>query len=71
MDMIAGQQGQNISKTLNGKLRILFVTVAVAFLGLSHIAAADSYKLNPGDEVEYRCGTKRTYKKPSPCYPTV
>ena len=63
MDMIAGQQGQNISKTLNGKLRILFVTVAVAFLGLSHIAAADSYKLNPGDEVEISVWNEENLQK--------
>ena len=52
MDMIVGQQGQNSTKTLNGKLRILFVTAAVAFLGLTQAATADSYKLNPGDQVE-------------------
>ncbi len=63
MDMIAGQQGQNISKTLNGKLRILFVIVAVAFLGLSHIAAADSYKLNPGDEVEISVWNEENLQK--------
>lgn len=50
--MIVGQQGQNSTKTLNGKLRILFVTAAVAFLGLTQAATADSYKLNPGDQVE-------------------
>jgi len=52
MDMIVEQQGQNSTKTLNGKLRILFVTAAVAFLGLTQAATADSYKLNPGDQVE-------------------
>jgi FixJ family two-component response regulator len=38
MDIIVGQQGQNSTKTLNGKLRILFVTAAVAFLGLTQAA---------------------------------
>lgn len=63
MDMIVGQQGQNTTKTLNGKLRILFVTAAVAFLGLSHIAAADSYKLNPGDQVEISVWNEENLQK--------
>jgi polysaccharide export outer membrane protein len=63
MDMIVRQQGQNTTKTLNGKLRILFVTAAVAFLGLSHIAAADSYKLNPGDEVEISVWNEENLQK--------
>ena len=63
MDMIVRKQGQNTTKTLNGKLRILFVTAAVAFLGLSHIAAADSYKLNPGDEVEISVWNEENLQK--------
>jgi len=63
MDMIVRQQGLNTTKTLNGKLRILFVTAAVAFLGLSHIAAADSYKLNPGDEVEISVWNEENLQK--------
>ena len=63
MDMIVGQQDQNTTRTLNGKLRILFVTAAVAFLGLSHIVAADSYKLNPGDEVEISVWNEENLQK--------
>tara|TARA_B110000211_G_C14015913_1_gene525392 strand:- start:530 stop:1132 length:603 start_codon:yes stop_codon:yes gene_type:complete len=48
MDMIIGY----LTRKLNSKLRIVFVTAVVASLGLFQIAAADSYKLNPGDQVE-------------------
>ena len=41
-----------LTRKLNSKLRIVFVTAVVASLGLFQIAAADSYKLNPGDQVE-------------------
>ncbi len=41
-----------LTRKLNSTLRIVFVTAVIAFLGLFEIAAADSYKLNPGDEVE-------------------
>jgi len=50
--MIIGQLDRKAAKRFSGKLRILFVAAAVAFLGLSQIAAADNYKLNPGDQVE-------------------
>jgi polysaccharide export outer membrane protein len=52
MEMIIGQLDRKAAKRFSGKLRILFVAAAVAFLGLSQIAAADNYKLNPGDQVE-------------------
>ena len=48
MDMTVGF----LTGKLNRKLKIVFVTAVIAFLGLFEIAAADSYKLNPGDEVE-------------------
>ena len=48
MDMTVGF----LTGNLNRKLKIVFVTAVIAFLGLFEIAAADSYKLNPGDEVE-------------------
>ncbi|UVW35636.1 polysaccharide biosynthesis/export family protein [SAR92 clade bacterium H455] len=48
---------------LNRKLRIVFVTAAVAFLGLFQIAAADSYKLNPGDEVEISVWNEENLQK--------
>ena len=41
-----------LTRKLNRKLRIVFVAAVVAFLGLFQVAVADSYKLNPGDEVE-------------------
>jgi hypothetical protein len=63
MDMIVGQQGQNSTKTLNGKLRILFVTAAVAFFGLTQAATADSYKLNPGDQVEISVWNEENLQK--------
>ena len=48
---------------LNRKLRIVFVTAAVAFLGLFQIAAADNYKLNPGDEVEISVWNEENLQK--------
>ena len=48
---------------LNRKLRIVFVTTAVAFLGLFQIAAADNYKLNPGDEVEISVWNEENLQK--------
>jgi len=50
--MIIGQLDRKAAKRFSGKLRILFVAAAVASLGLSQLAGADSYKLNPGDQVE-------------------
>jgi polysaccharide export outer membrane protein len=52
MEMIIGQLDRKAAKRFSGKLRILFVAAAVASLGLSQLAGADSYKLNPGDQVE-------------------
>ena len=49
--------------TLNRKLRIVFVTAAVAFLGLFQVAAADSYKLNPGDEIEISVWNEENLQK--------
>ena len=63
MNMIVGQQDQNTTRTLNGKLRILFVTAAVAFLALAQAAIADSYKLNPGDEVEISVWNEENLQK--------
>ncbi|ETN93160.1 Polysialic acid transport protein KpsD precursor [Gammaproteobacteria bacterium MOLA455] len=48
---------------LNRKLRIVFVTTAVAFLGLFQITAADNYKLNPGDEVEISVWNEENLQK--------
>ena len=48
---------------LNRKLRIVFVTAAVAFLGLFQVAAADSYKLNPGDEIEISVWNEENLQK--------
>ena len=49
--------------TLNRKLRIVFVTAVVAFLGLFQVAAADSYKLNPGDEIEISVWNEENLQK--------
>ena len=52
-----------LTGTLNRKLRIVFVTAAVAFLGLFQVAAADSYKLNPGDEIEISVWNEENLQK--------
>jgi len=59
MDMRVGY----LTGKLNRKLRIVFVTTAVAFLGLFQIAAADNYKLNPGDEVEISVWNEENLQK--------
>jgi len=52
-----------LTGTLNRKLRIVFITAAVAFLGLFQVAAADSYKLNPGDEIEISVWNEENLQK--------
>ena len=52
-----------LTGTLNRKLRIVFVTAVVAFLGLFQVAAADSYKLNPGDEIEISVWNEENLQK--------
>jgi len=59
MDMRVGY----LTGTLNRKLRIVFITAAVAFLGLFQVAAADSYKLNPGDEIEISVWNEENLQK--------
>jgi polysaccharide export outer membrane protein len=59
MDMIIGY----LTRKLSSKLRIVFVTAVVASLGLLQIAAADSYKLNPGDEVEISVWNEENLQK--------
>lgn len=52
-----------LTRKLSSKLRIVFVTAVVASLGLLQIAAADSYKLNPGDEVEISVWNEENLQK--------
>ena len=52
-----------LTRKLNSTLRIVFVTAAVASLGLSQIAGADSYKLNPGDQVEISVWNEENLQK--------
>ncbi len=52
-----------LTRKLNSTLRIVFVTAAVASLGLCQIAAADSYKLNPGDQVEISVWNEENLQK--------
>lgn len=59
MDMTVGF----LTGNLNRKLKIVFVTAVIAFLGLFQIAAADSYKLNPGDEVEISVWNEENLQK--------
>ena len=53
----------NLTRKLNSKLRIVFVTAAVASLGLFQMAVADSYKLNPGDQVEISVWNEENLQK--------
>ena len=52
-----------LTRKLNSTLRIVFVTAAVASLGLCQIATADSYKLNPGDQVEISVWNEENLQK--------
>ena len=52
-----------LTRKLNSTLRIVFVTAAVASLGLCQIAGADSYKLNPGDQVEISVWNEENLQK--------
>jgi len=52
-----------LTQKLNSKLKIVFVTAVVASLGLCQIAAADSYKLNPGDQVEISVWNEENLQK--------
>ena len=52
-----------LTRKLSSKLRIVFVTAVVASLGLLQIAAADSYKLNPGDDVEISVWNEENLQK--------
>ena len=52
-----------LTRKLSSKLRIVFLTAVVASLGLLQIAAADSYKLNPGDEVEISVWNEENLQK--------
>ena len=61
--MIIGQLDRKAAKRFSGKLRILFVAAAVASLGLSQLAGADSYKLNPGDQVEISVWNEENLQK--------
>ena len=52
-----------LTRKLNSTLRIVFATAAVASLGLCQIAGADSYKLNPGDQVEISVWNEENLQK--------
>ena len=47
----------------NSMLRILFSAAALVSLGLAQIGAADSYKLNPGDQVEISVWNEENLQK--------
>ena len=58
----ANKQSIESSKS-NSMLRIFFLVAAVASLGLAQLAAADSYKLNPGDQVEISVWNEENLQK--------